>query len=370
MLYRDSWIEINLDHLKENVALINKKIGKNLIAVIKANGYGCGDATIAQAVLEAGAKMLAVSSLDEALSLRNEGIHAEILILGYVNPIFAPLLRQHDLTTTVVCEEWANEFVRQDCAGCKVHLKADTGMNRIGIKEPEAMQRVIALLKQHQVQVEGMFTHLACAEETDDRANREQLERFIKFKEAIKTDLAWLHICNSDGAMRLDETIGNAARCGLAMFGINEFAPFSLKPVMALKSRVVCVKKIQAHESVGYGWTYQASQEEWIATIPIGYADGWNRKNQGRMALVKGRPCEFVGRICMDQAMLRVFEGVEVGDEVELFGPNLPIAQVAEELKTIPYEVMTSLTDRLAKVYYSGGVAIKTVNPRFDRHFQ
>jgi len=364
MLFRDSWVEVDLDALKQNIEVIQNINQKKLIAVIKANGYGCGDADVAKTALEAGASMLAVSSLDEAISLRNQGIDAEILVLSYVNPQAIEWVIKKEITLTACSMDWVKALIEQECAGCKVHLKADTGMNRIGFKDPVQMKQAASLLMEHGVVVDGLFSHLACAEE-DGMVNQKQLEKFKEFIRCLDMELNWIHLRNSDGIMNFDEdNCCNASRCGLAMMGINSFNS-ELKPVMALKSRVICVKKIEAGEYVGYGWTYQASEPEWIATIPIGYADGWNRKNQGRSALLNGVACEFVGRICMDQSMLRVPEGTKVNDVIELFGPSWPVEKVAKELDTIPYELMTSLTDRLARVYLKSGKRIKIANPRF-----
>ena len=364
MLYRDSWVEVDLDALRYNVSYIKNKRKKKLIAVIKANGYGCGDAMVAKTVEEAGADMLAVSSLEEALSLREEGIKKDILILGYVNPALADVLKKYDLCTTVVSKQWAEALIKQNCSGCRVHLKADTGMNRIGIKDVSELKDTLKLLVEHQVIVEGLFTHLACAEEVGNEENNLQLERFKRLQEALGYSFKWVHISNSDAAMHFDEENGNAVRCGLAMYGISSF-DHKLKPVMALKSRIVYCKKVNRGEKIGYSWSYQTKEDEWIATIPIGYADGWWRKNQGRKAYVNGEVCEFVGRICMDQCMLKVPEGTKTGDIVELFGKNVPVTQVAIELDTIPYEVMTALTDRLTRVYLENDKQVKTVNSRF-----
>ena len=364
MLFRDSWVEVNLDALKQNIEVIQKINQKKMIAVIKANGYGCGDRDVALAALEAGASMLAVSSLDEALSLRNQGINAEILVLSYVNPHAISMVIKKNITLTAVSMDWVKALIEQNCAGCKVHLKADTGMNRIGFKDPQQMKQAAELLMEKGVIIDGLFSHLACAED-DGTVNRLQMKKFREFIDCLDMNLNWVHLRNSDGIMNFNEDdCCNASRCGLAMMGISGFNS-ELQPVMALKSRVICVKKIEAGEYVGYGWTYQSNTPEWIATIPIGYADGWSRKNQGRSAWLNGEKCEFVGRICMDQAMLRVPEGTKVNDVVELFGPCMPAEQVAKELDTIPYEIMTSLTDRLARIYLKSGKTMKIANPRF-----
>lgn len=369
MLYRDSWIEIDLDLFKKNIQQLKGLSNKKFIAVIKANGYGGGDGSIAFSAMDAGADMLAVSSLDEALSLRYEGIglNIDILVLGYINPQFAPIIKEKNITATVVSLDWAKEFAAMDCAGCKVHLKVETGMNRIGIKDLDELHEADALLRQKEVLVEGIFTHFACSDEEDNVFCNLQMERFSKAVHYLNKEYKWVHTSNSDATVHYQEDLSNAVRCGLAMYGMTSYQT-QLTPVMSLKSKIICVKKVPANEKVGYSAAYTTPEDEWIATIPIGYADGWLRKHQGRMAFIHDQPCEFVGRICMDQCMLRVPEGTQVGDVVELFGEHMPIVQVAKELDTIPYEIMTTLTDRLAKIYYQNNQILKIVNPRFDRH--
>ncbi len=367
MLYRDSWVEVDLTAYKENIATLRKLSNKKTIAIIKANGYGNGDGTVARSAIEAGAELLAVSSLDEALTLRNENINQDILVLGYVNPNYISICIENNITTTVVSMDWIKKLIEQNCAGAKVHFKVDTGMNRIGIKDINEIKEGLSLLREHQVQIDGIFTHFACSDDPSDKMTDEQMRKFKNVLNEVGKDFTWIHTSNSDATIHYPEEISNSTRCGIAMYGISSYET-DLKPVMSLKSKVICVKQILKGETVGYGATYTAENDEWIATIPIGYADGWIRKNQGRVAFIHGVACEFVGRICMDQCMLRVPPSTQVGDVVELIGAHMPITQVAEELDTIPYEVMTGLTDRLGKVYIEDGKTIRTINPRFDRH--
>lgn len=367
MFYRDSWIEINLDQFKENIQWLRKTTGKEFFAVIKANGYGAGDGPIARAALEAGAAYLAVSSLDEALSLRSQGISAPILILGYVNPAYAPLILKHQLTVPAVSLAWVQELVQYPITGMKIHLKIDTGMNRIGSHDLHELQDMLALLCQAGAETEGVFTHFACSDNPDNAMTDGQYQRFIDLVTGLKGQFRWIHCCNSDAAVHYPDHFGNAVRCGLAMFGITSY-PTPMKPCLALYSRLIHIKALPAGQPVGYGATYETQNDnEWIGTLPIGYADGWIRRHQGRCCWAQGAYCEFVGRICMDQAMIRLPHSMPVGTQVELIGPHIPIEQAAEELGTIPYEVMTLLSDRLAKVYIENGAVIGVSNPRLDR---
>lgn len=368
MFYRDSWVEVDLDALKHNITCLKEKSKKKLIAVIKANGYGCGDTMIASTAIKAGADMLAVSSLEEAIALRDHGIDADILILGYVNPKLASLLIQYNLITTVVSKKWAEELVQNSPQGCRVHLKADTGMNRIGIKDYLQMQEVLNILLSGGVRVEGIFTHMACADEEDNENNKQQLDCFKAFLTHLDYHFEWIHFANSDSTVHFDDDCANAVRCGLAIYGLTSYQD-QLIPVLSLKSKISHCKLIEANEKVGYSFSYTALQPEWIATIPIGYADGWWRKNQGRKVYINNQYYELVGRICMDQCMIKVSENIHVDDIVELIGPHMPLDQVAKELDTIPYEVMSSLSDRLNRIYISQGQVIQAYNYRF-KHYQ
>lgn len=364
-MYRNSWIEIDVDALKHNVRKLKQSTKKKFIAVIKANGYGNGDIAIAKACLESGADMLAVSSLDEALSIRHAGIHNDLLILGYVDPIHLGMCVQHGITVTAVSEHWVKMAMQQQCEGLKVHLKVDTGMNRIGFKGLDELKSGIQMLEKMKAEITGIFTHFACSDVSDNRMTDAQMEQFQKTVESLNMSFEWIHCCNSDAAVHYQESFSNAVRCGLAMFGVTSYQT-DLKNVMSLYTKIIHVKKIPANESVGYGATYVTSKDEIIATVPIGYADGWVRTHQGRKAYVDGDEAEFVGRICMDQSMLRLNHWKEEGTVVELIGEHISLIRVAEELHTIPYEVMTLLSDRLAKVYKRSGSYCESFTPRFE----
>ena len=369
MFYRESWVQVDLDQIKENVQWLRSQTNRQFIAVIKANGYGAGDASVARAALAGGATMLAVSSLDEALSLRYQEITAPILILGVVDPAQAELLLQYDLTVPAVSLEWVKELIQVPIKGLKVHLKVDTGMHRIGTEKVAELQAMLSLLKANGADVKGIFTHFACSDNPDNQMTEDQAARFEAVVDALKTPFRWVHSCNSDAAVHYPKAPGNAVRCGLAMFGVTSYLT-ELKPCISLYSRLIYVKQLTAGQSIGYGATYTTQGEEWIGTLPIGYADGWIRRHQGRSCWIEGETGEFVGRICMDQAMIRLPHAFPVGTKVELIGPHIPLEQVAQELGTIPYEVLTLLSDRLAKVYIENGRIREVANPRLDRLMQ
>ena len=365
-MYRNSWIQIDVDALRGNVKKLKALTQKKFNAVIKANGYGNGDVEIARACLESGADMLAVSSLDEALSIRHAGIDAELLILGYVDPLHLSLCQRENITVTAVSLRWVQNAVQQECSGLKVHMKVDTGMNRLGFKELDDLKQGLILLKKRGVNVTGIFTHFVCSDAADNQMTNCQMQRFESVLNQLDDSFEWIHCCNSDASVHYPETRSNAVRCGIAMFGITSYET-DLENVMSLYTKIVHVKKVHAGETIGYGATYTAQKDEIIATVPIGYADGWTRRHQGRKAFVNGHEAEFVGRICMDQAMLRLEKWEDEGTLVELIGEHISLKRAAEELDTIPYEVMTLLSDRLTKVYMKKGSYSDEFTPRFER---
>ena len=368
MFYRDSWIEINIDNLKANVLSLKNTTKKEFIAVIKANGYGNGDAIIAKSLIECGVNILAVSSLDEALALRKAKIDVDILILGYVNPQYIELCIENNIIVTLISTTWLDKVVMQKCKGLKVHIKIDTGMNRLGLKNLQQARYCLDKMIVNNIDVQGIYTHLASSDNIDRIMCDKQFSQFRNLVDALDYEFNLIHMANSDAAINYNENYTNAIRCGIAMFGISSYET-DLLPVMSLYSKVVHIKQIKQGETVGYGETYCSKANEYVATIPIGYADGWIRKHQGRNVIVNNKQCEIIGRVCMDQMMIKLDEMVEVGSIVELIGPNISLKLVADQLDTIPYEVMTLLSDRLAKVYKENKEIIMVTNPRLERLF-
>ena len=358
-MIRDTWMGIDLDALKENIYRLKAhQEGKKIIAVVKADAYGCGVIPVSKAALEAEVDMLAVSSLEEALELRDADIDSEVLVLGYVDPKWADLAQQHNITLTVTSIKWAEEAVKAGCA-LKVHLKYDTGMNRIGMKNREELKEALDILNKGGVRVTGIFTHFACSDEESGAFMKEQYEKFVDGLEYLDHDFEWVHCDNSDGTIRMHEDVSNAVRIGLAMYGVSDFDE-SLTQVASLYSRLSHVKQIEAGETVGYGATYTADKTCWIGTMPIGYADGWLRRNQGRMCFIEGQYVPLIGRICMDQCMVLLDKPYPIGTKVELFGEYISLRQVAKENDTIPYEIMTSISVRVTRTYSHDGITEDT----------
>lgn len=361
-MHRDTWMEIDLDAVCDNVRRIKEICGKRIIAVVKANAYGCGDRQVAEACIDAGAEMLAVSSLDEALILRNEGIRCAILIVGTTNPQDAQVMAGYKISAAAYSPEWVDALVQTDCAGLRVHLKMDTGMNRIGFQTIDQLQEAYKKLNDAGCIIEGIFTHFSCSD-SDPAFTDAQYARFKEAVESLPEKPEWIHCDNSDATVSFKDPLSNACRLGVSLYGVSSFLD-DLKHPLALYSRLSMVKTVPAGQKVGYGATYETKEDEIIATMPIGYADGFIRANQGRMVYINGKYCEVVGRVCMDQTMLKLPEYMPTGTAAEIFGPHIPLEKMAEELHTIPYEIICLITMRVTRVYRRGGKRYLIKNDR------
>jgi len=379
------WSEIDLSAISHNVRELRRitSSGSQLMAVVKANGYGHGAVEVALAALKNGADCLGVARMDEGLHLRRAGIAAPILILGYTPPEHSETLVAHHLTQAVYTFEAAealSEAAARLQTRAKVHIKVDTGMGRLGLLPdsprisllgkhlPGNAQRVIeSISRLPYVEIEGIFTHFATADSQDKTYTLQQLERFLEFLEKLNVhglEFPLRHAANSAALIDLPETHLNMVRSGISLYGFYPSgevskARISLAPAMTLKTRVIHVKMVPAGFHVSYGLTYQTENPTVIATVSAGYADGLNRllSSRGQM-LVRGTRANIVGRICMDLTLLDVghVPDVQIGDEVVIFGSQgqecIPVEEIAEALNTIHYEIVTSLASRVARVFY------------------
>ncbi|WNS75936.1 alanine racemase [Bacillus sp. DTU_2020_1000418_1_SI_GHA_SEK_038] len=375
--YRDTWAEINLDHISYNVEEMRNHVHADvkIFAVVKANGYGHGDAEVAKAALAAGANYIAVATLDEALSLRKKGISAPILVLGASRPEDAEIAVEQNITLTVFQLDWlekAKQYVGAD-RKLMIHLKLDTGMGRIGIRSGKELQEIEAVVaKSHAFHIEGVFTHFATADEMDSAYFTMQLERFKEMVSWLKKKPELIHTSNSAASLRYSEAHLNAVRMGIAMYGLMPSAemeptlPFPLKPAFTLHTKIVNVKKVKKGEKISYGATYEAKEDEWIGTLPIGYADGWTRMLQGQDVLIDGKRAPIVGRICMDQCMIKLPSDLPVGTDVTLIGQQgeekITADDIAKSLGTINYEITCMIGARIPRVYKKNGQVAKIIN--------
>ena len=348
-MYRNTWMEVNLDAVADNVKKLKEICGKKIIAVLKADAYGCGDSHVAGAVLEAGADMLAVSSLDEALMLRNEGYDGELLILGATDPADVQIMIENNISVPAYCPEWAEAVVRNNPAGLKVHMKVDTGMNRIGFKDNGELKKAFDDLLAAGCQIEGIFTHFCCAD-FDQVFTNMQFDRFAEAVRLLDYDFKWIHCDNSDATVWFKDDLSNACRIGISIYGINTYRT-DLRYPISMHTTVTMVKEIMPGEKIGYSSTYTAKKKEIIATLPIGYADGFIRANKGRKVWIDGMECEVVGNVCMDQTMVRLEHAVPLNTPVEIFGPHIHLEDMAAELNTIPYEIICLISGRVTRTY-------------------
>ncbi len=371
--FRPVWAEVSLEAIAHNMRQFRRLYpDKLLMAVVKADGYGHGAVPVAKAALGAGADWLGVAFVEEGLALRQAGIKAPILVLGTTRePEAIEVAVCHELALTVY--EEANLLQMAACAHkvgkrLAVHVKADTGMNRIGIKGTENVVRLIQMaVSQPWIEVQGLYTHFATADEAEKRFTWKQYETFMGVVRELERDRIRppvLHCANSAAAIDLPDMAADLLRIGISLYGIYPSPEVShsrllLKPAMQWKTRVTMVKKVLRGETISYGATYRVQKtSEWIATLPVGYADGYSRRlsNTGEV-LIRGQRCPVVGRVCMDQLMVRVPDGfgIRVGDEVVLFGRQdgevLPVEQLADWLDTIPYEVVCMVSKRVPRVY-------------------
>ena len=372
--YRDTWAEIDLDAITHNVKQIKDlHPTKEIFAVVKANGYGHGDAEVSKVAIEAGVSCLAVSGLDEALRLRNSGIEVPILVLGMTRLKDVPLAAENNISLTAHDEMWIEHLVSLPLTTpIKVHLKIDSGMHRLGLMTEEQVQKNFNRLKMApMVEVEGVFTHMATAD-SDKEYLGHQIETFKHLIASLDlSDVKYVHLENTATLLQKEFDFDHGIRLGLGLYGINpdkEFIPieFELKPALKLLSNLVQVKKIKKGDKVGYGATYEAQEDEWIGVVPIGYADGWTRSHQGRHVIVNGYECEIIGRVCMDQMMIRLPKQFPMGTEVTLIGDGMPVERVAKEVGTISYEILCLISDRVPRVYKQGGKIIAVKKMRFE----
>ena len=368
-----TWAEIDLSALQTNFTRIRDYAANSLVmAVVKADGYGHGAVASARTLCEAGADWLAVSNLDEAIQLRNAGLDKSILILSYTPPEEAVMLAQYHITQTVVSAEHAvalNAAAKAAGVTLRVHIKLDTGMTRVGFfchGDTLPVDDVAAVCALPYLQAEGIFTHFAVADEPDgDEATREQFSLFMRTVEVLEArgiTFALKHCCNSAATLRYPEMHLDMVRPGIILYGLypDEWmrSTLPLIPVMSLRTHVSMVKDVPADVAVSYGKKYTTDSTTRLATVPIGYADGYTRRTLGKAyMLVNGRQAPVCGRICMDQCMLDVtaIDGVEAGLCVTAFGTDgdaeLSAATYASWSDTIHYEIVCAIGKRVPRLY-------------------
>ena len=386
---------IDLDAICHNIREVKRVVGEGVkvMPVIKADGYGHGAVPIAKELNKIGVDAFAVAILEEGITLRNNGIRQPILILGYTSEYQYSSLIQYEIEPTVFCYEMAESLSKIAQAlgkDAKIHIKLDTGMTRVGFQTDdenfeESLKEIIEVSKMPNIHITGIFTHHAVADayQGDNPAFTDmQFHRFMKMTDALKeagVDIGLRHCANSATIISYPEKHLDMCRSGIITYGMLPSdeceGRIDLKPLMTLKTTIGLVKHVPAGSQLSYGRTYTAETDRVIATVPIGYADGYNRNlsNDARM-LVNGKFAPVVGRICMDQCMLDVTDipDVKMGDEVVVFGKQgdevLPIEELANKLHTINYELTCVITKRVPRVYLEGGKIVGIVDHVLHRY--
>ncbi len=382
------WAEIDLNAAAHNVRELRRITDHNaiLMAVVKANAYGHGMIEIAQTALANGAEMLGVARLDEGIKIRKTGIKTPVLIFGHTPCELAQKLLEFDLIQTVSSLDSAvqlSEIASLNKKKIRVHLKVDTGMGRLGILPPgmlpdfniskdkvscnRALTDVKAMAMLPGLELEGIYTHFATADYLDKSYARRQFKILIDFIEMLykeRIEFKLKHAANSAAIIDMPETHLDMVRAGIAIYGLYpsdnvDKTGIALKPAMSFKTRIVYLKKVPAGFKVSYGSTYTTKAPTTIATISAGYADGLNRllsSTKGRV-LIRGVTAPIIGRICMDLTMVDVGQipEVKINDEVVIFGTqgdaSITVDEIALKLKTINYEVVSTITDRTKRIY-------------------
>lgn len=361
-----SWTEIDLNQIKQNYLLYKSALpkGTQVMAVVKADAYGHGDIQVSKILQKEGVVNFAVSNVNEGSRLRQSGITGQILVLGYTPPDGFPALYENGITQAVISEEYA-ELISQSGLNIQCQFALDTGMNRIGLDadDPDRCEDVIRNFAK-QINVTGIFTHLCVADTGEGREfTWQQIRKYEAVVNRIKDlQLSYCHCLNSAGGLWHNTELSCFVRLGIILYGLkpdySNIIPKGIKPALSWKSVVSMVKIVHAGESIGYGRSYVASNDMRIATIPTGYADGYNRQlsNVGYV-LINGKRANITGRVCMDQMMVDVtdIDNVKMGTEVVLLGCSgeeaLTADDMAQMVGTIGYEIVCNINSRVERRY-------------------
>ena len=371
MLLRPTYAKVNLSAIKRNVTNIKKNLpeGTFFCAVSKADGYGHGSVMVAKAAIEAGAEWVAVAIPEEAAVLRDDGVSVPILVLGPSNRSQwrkGASLGLSMVVTSMDCVQNAARAAKEFGKTLNLHLKVDTGMNRVGVKTLEEAADMLSVIAGDEfLNLEGLMTHFATADEADKTYTHKQNARFQEFIGLVKERgfSPIVHAANSGGALDCPEMAYDMVRVGIAMYGcypsdeVNR--DVKLEPAMSLHTQISHIKTIGEGEKLSYGCTYTTPREMRIATLPIGYADGFNRllSNKGEV-LVGGKRAPVVGRVCMDQILIDVtgIDNVKLHDNVVCFGRQgggfISVEEYAALCGTINYEILCALSPRVPRLYY------------------
>ncbi|MFH1258602.1 MAG: alanine racemase [Elusimicrobiota bacterium] len=370
-MLRPTWAEIDLSKFRQNINKIRQKVALStkILAVIKADGYGHGALPLAKAAEEEKISFLGAATVEEGIELRQGGVSLPILLMGSVYPFsnFSEIIR-HRLTPTIA--SWfALEKLLDYAAGVTdkvcLHLKIDTGMGRIGVSPEQALPLIKKIVHHQSIFLEGIYTHLACAD-TDPGYTAKQLDKFFLLKKSLEKEgirIPYWHASNSAAILNFPQSHLDLVRSGLALYGLNPRPSTeggeSFQPILSWKTQVVFFKKILAGSAISYGRTFVAQKDSWIATLPVGYADGYSRRlsNLGE-ALIHNQRLRVAGTVTMDMIMIDVTpikDQIKIGDEAVLLGKQgkekITAEELADKIGAIPYEIVCAISKRVPRVY-------------------
>lgn len=362
--YRPTKAVVDLAAIERNLNAFKAHVnGADIMAVVKADAYGHGVLAVAQQAIDTGVRFLAVATPDEALFLREHNFTVPLLVLGATPARFIPVAQRQDISVAAISQQWlqmAAAALMPELPPLKIHLKVDTGMRRVGVLTEEA-DRAIDFIRSHDFTFDGLFTHFATADEATGRLFEQQAMEIQSIVDKLDDPSVMIHVSNSAAALMHPDLAYDAVRIGISMYGIapspyvERELPFELTPALSLETEIIHIKRVVKGDTLSYGATYRAEQDEWIATLPIGYADGMLRGLQGQEVLARGRRVPVVGRICMDQCLIRLPEELPIGEKIQLIGhqgnEHIRIDEWAEKLGTIPYEVPCIITKRVPRIY-------------------
>lgn len=355
-MHRPTWADIDLDALSDNyAALVDLSEGKTVIPVVKADAYGHGAKEVVRHLYERhNVRLFAVSLIEEALEIKAMGFDVDLLIMGAIKPSDLPVLSRHNLLFTLTNQNVFDAMTASSLP-LRFHVKVDSGMHRLGFSDSDTINRVFKTAQKNaQLKLEGIFTHFATAD-SDEAYFYRQKARFEEILNELPYMPMSIHASNSSAVVKYQKSLPYTThvRTGISLYGYSlEGRLHFLKPVMTLKSEVMEIRTLEPGDYLGYDIAYQASEREKIAILPIGYADGWIRKNQGGVVRIHGKPYPIVGRVCMDMMFVKIDESVHRYDEVTLFGQKeIDANSVADRLDTISYEVLCMVGKRVPRNY-------------------
>ncbi|MFC3899271.1 alanine racemase [Aliicoccus persicus] len=366
--YRSTIMEVDLERIEHNLSEYKRVVpNKQMIAVIKANGYGLGSTVLAEFLSEKGIDFFAVATLDEAIELRMHGIRDKILVLGAIIPKDINKAIQHRIAVTAPSLNW----VKQAKAKVKdkyekevwIHIKVNNGFNRQGTNDVGELKQMVEEIKNFKYfKYEGLYSHFSSANEDNDKTSVEY-ERFKGIIQALEHP-PYVHIQNTAGALTIDASVCNAMRIGIGLFGyypsefVRQSTDIKLCAAVQLKTKVLDEQFLDENDVVGYGQTYSAKSKEKIVILPIGYADGFTRQMKGYKMIINDSECEVVGNVCMDMTMVRVPDSVQIGDEVTIVSNEdshtNSLYIYAEHMDSITYEALCLISRRVPRKYVYG----------------